>query len=198
MVNLGNGNYILTKNDFDLEEGTEVQFRIVGNHTWDFCWPVEQVVIPISQDGRYDITFYYDSEDRLVQYQIWGEFFATSISLDNTIAEMTEGNTMQLTATILPSNTTNKTVIWTTSNGSIATVDDNGLVTAIAPGSVTITASTADGTNLNATCNITVKQNIVLATSILLNFSSLEINEGDIMELKATVLPSNTTNKAVL
>ena len=198
MVNLGNGYYKLTKNGYDLVEGTEVQFRIVGNHSWDFCWPVEQVVIPISQDGRYDITFYYDSEDRLVQYQIWGEFFATSISLDNTIAEMTEGNTMQLTATILPSNTTNKTVIWTTSNSSIATVDDNGLVTAIAPGSVTITASTADGTNLNATCNITVKQNIVLATSVFLNYSSLEINEGDIMELKATVLPSNTTNKAVL
>ncbi len=123
--------------------------------------------------------------------------YATSISLNKTSATLTEGNTLQLTATVLPSNATNKTVTWSTSNSSVATVNSNGLVTAIAPGSATITARTTDGTNLSATCNVTVQPNIIYATSITLNQTSATITEGEDLQLLATVLPSNTTNKTV-
>ena len=122
---------------------------------------------------------------------------ATSISLNNTSAEINTGETLQLTATVLPSNATNKTVTWTTSNSSVATVSSTGLVTAKAVGNATITARTTDGSNLSASCSVTVKQSSVLATSISLSKTSAEINTGGTLQLTATVLPSNATNKVV-
>ena len=70
---------------------------------------------------------------------------------------MATGQYLLLNATILPDNTTNKTVTWSSSNNSIATVDNDGKVTAVAPGTTTITAMTTDGTNLKAICYVTVK-----------------------------------------
>ena len=81
---------------------------------------------------------------------------ATSIQLDETTAAMTENETLQLTATIMPEDATDKSVIWATSDESVATVDAAGLVTAVAPGAATITATTTDGSNLSATCVVTV------------------------------------------
>lgn len=122
---------------------------------------------------------------------------ATSISLNNTSAELNTGETLQLTATVLPSNATNKTVTWTTSNSSVATVSSNGLVTAKAVGNATITARTIDGSNLSASCSVTVKQSSVLATSISLNKTSAEVSMGETLLLTATVLPNDATNRTV-
>ncbi|MBR6169525.1 MAG: Ig domain-containing protein, partial [Bacteroidaceae bacterium] len=81
----------------------------------------------------------------------------TGISLDKTSLTFTAANqTATLTATVLPSNATNKSVMWTSSNTSVATVDANGKVTAVANGTATITAKTNDGSNLIATCKVTV------------------------------------------
>ena len=81
---------------------------------------------------------------------------ATSIALDQETATLTEGETLLLTATVLPDEATDRTVSWTSSNEAVATVDATGLVTAVAPGNATITATTADGTHLTATCQVTV------------------------------------------
>lgn len=88
---------------------------------------------------------------------------ASSISLNASTAELVSGEQLKLTATLLPANTTNKTVTWITSNPSIATVDDNGLVTAISPGQCSITATTADGSNKTASCFINVLSNVLYA-----------------------------------
>ena len=122
---------------------------------------------------------------------------ATSISLNKTSATVTEGNTLQFTATVLPTNATNRTVTWTSSDEAVAEVDDTGLVTAVAPGEATITATTTDGTNLSANCDLTVQQNIVYAASISLNKTSANVTAGNTLQLTATVLPTNTTNKTV-
>ena len=66
------------------------------------------------------------------------------------------GQTYTLTATLTPSNATNKTVTWTSSNAAVATVSNTGVVTAVANGTAVITATTNDGTNLTAQCNVTV------------------------------------------
>ena len=79
-----------------------------------------------------------------------------SVSLDKTTAEITEGETITLTATIKPENATNKKVIWSSSNEEIATVE-NGVVTAVKEGEVTITAKTEDG-GKTAICTISVYQ----------------------------------------
>ena len=80
----------------------------------------------------------------------------TGVTLSKTAAELEEGKTLSLTATVAPSDATNKTVTWSTSNAAVATVDSNGKVTAVKAGTATITVKTADG-NFTATCVVTVK-----------------------------------------
>ena len=123
---------------------------------------------------------------------------ATGISLNQTSLSFTAANqTATLTATVTPSNATNKSVTWTSSNTSVATVSSSGVVTAKANGTATITAKTADGTNLTATCTVTVAIP-VLATGISLNQTSLSFTAANqTATLTATVTPSNATNKSV-
>lgn len=95
----------------------------------------------------------------------WKEFIikaigsvAEDLSLNNTELTLNEGETYQLTYTVLPETADAPTVEWTSSNPEIATVDENGKVTAIALGSATITVKTTDGTDIAATCNVTVQE----------------------------------------
>ena len=117
-----------------------------------------------------------------------------SVTLDKSSLELTEGETATLTATVKPDNATNKTVTWSSSNASIATVDQNGKVTAVAEGTATITAKAGEKT---ATCTVAVKKNVVAVESITLDKSSLELTEGETATLVATVKPDNATNKTV-
>ncbi len=119
---------------------------------------------------------------------------ATGVSLNKTSATINTGQTLQLTATVTPSNTSNKAVTWKSSNTAVATVSSSGLVTGKGPGSATITVTTADGSNKSATCALTVKQ---LATGVSLNKTSATLNTGQTLQLTATVTPSNTSNKNV-
>ena len=82
-----------------------------------------------------------------------------SVSLDKTSLELTEGDTGTLIATVEPNNATNKNVTWSTSNASIATVDANGLVTAVSAGTATITVTTEDG-SFTAKCTVTVREDV--------------------------------------
>lgn len=83
----------------------------------------------------------------------------TGVTLDQDEASIytgSVGNTVQLTATVTPSNATDKSVSWESSNTSVATVSSTGLVTSVAAGSATITVTTTDG-SFTATCDITVE-----------------------------------------
>ena len=82
---------------------------------------------------------------------------ATGVTVDSSEKTLTkEGETLQLTATVAPSNATNKEVTWTTSDPEVATVDENGVVTAVSNGVAVITATSEDG-SYTATCTITVE-----------------------------------------
>jgi len=78
----------------------------------------------------------------------------TGVSLNEDTASVAVGNTTTLTATVEPSNATNKTVSWSTSDEDVATVD-GGVVTGIGAGTATITVTTADG-GFTDTCEVTV------------------------------------------
>ena len=80
----------------------------------------------------------------------------TSISLDNNNVILTEGETITLSATVLPEDATQQTVIWTSSNQGAVSVSYDGVVTAIYEGTSTITATSYDG-KYTATCNVTVQ-----------------------------------------
>lgn len=90
----------------------------------------------------------------------------TGVELDKYIAEMLVGGELQLTATVLPTNASNKNVTWTSSHPGIATVDDNGLVTGVLAGEGTtiITVTTEDG-GFTATCEVAVYNDPTPTTS---------------------------------
>ena len=96
--------------------------------------------------------------------------------------------TKQLKAT-LDKNATDK-VTWSSSNKKVATVDKNGVVTAVKKGTVTITAKTSGGKK--ATCKVTVK---VPATKVKLNKTKATVAKGRTLTLKATMTPSSSTDK---
>ena len=118
----------------------------------------------------------------------------TGISLNKETASLYKGDKLILTATISPSNATNKNVTWTSSNNSVATVD-KGNVTTVGVGETIITAKTSNGKT--ATCRITVSKKTVAVTGISLDKNTATIQEGNKVTLKATVSPSNATNKTV-
>ena len=120
----------------------------------------------------------------------------SSISLDKTSLTMTEGETQSLTATVTPDNATDKSLSWSSSNNSVATISSDGQVTAVSAGSATITVKTNDG-GKTATCTVTVKAKVISVTGVSLNTTSLTMTEGDTQTLTATVSPSNATDKSV-
>ncbi len=119
----------------------------------------------------------------------------TGITLDPTTLSLTEGETKTITATIEPENASDKTVTWTSSDPEIATVDENGSVTAVKEGNATITASTANG--LTATCAVSVNSKIIEVTGITIVPSTLTLPEGETRTLTATLQPENASDKNV-
>ena len=79
-----------------------------------------------------------------------------SITLNESSATLYPEGTLQLVATVGPNNATNTGVMWSSNNDSVATVSESGLVTAVAIGGATITATAADGSNVYGTCAVTV------------------------------------------
>ena len=132
----------------------------------------------------------------------WGLFssyqnltLAEHLSLDKTSLTLLGHESQQLTATVLPAGAS-QALMWTSSDESVATVSQSGLVSAVAAGHAVITATTTDGTDLSASCNVTVLQ--VQAESIRLNVTTAGLNEGSTLQLTATVLPEECDIKTVI
>jgi endoglucanase len=120
----------------------------------------------------------------------------TGVSVTPTTASVSINGTTQLAATVLPTNATNKTVTWSSSNTAIATVSSAGLVTGVTAGTATITVTTQDGAK-TATCAITVSSTPVSVTSVSVTPTTTSIALAGTAQLTATVLPTNATNKTV-
>lgn len=122
-----------------------------------------------------------------------------SVALNQTALALEEGSLQSLRATINPSDTTDvKDLTWVSSNPTVATVSQSGEVTAVAPGTATITVSTINGRK--AECKITVTQAAVTKpiTSVTLNKTSLTLTEDEKETLTATINPSDTTDSRTL
>ena len=117
-----------------------------------------------------------------------------SVSLSQTSVTLTVDDTVSLYETVYPSNATDKNVVWNSSNPSVATVS-NGTVTAKSAGTATIIVRTSN--DKTATCFITVNPKEILPTSIYLNKSSIDLDEGAEETLTVTLLPSDTTNRNI-
>jgi len=113
----------------------------------------------------------------------------TGVSLNETAFTITEGGSITLVATITPENATNRAVTWISSEPTVATVDANGVVTAILAGTTTITVTTEDGDH-SATATITVDALVVDVSEISLRSRAMILHDGTIT-LVATVYPPN-------
>ncbi len=120
----------------------------------------------------------------------------TGVTLDKTEMELTEGESAQLKATVSPEDASDKSVKWTSSDEKVATVDNAGKVTAVAPGTVKITVTTTDG-NKETSCSITVSANKIPVEEVSLDKNEVEIIMGESAQLTATVTPEDATDKSV-
>lgn len=117
-----------------------------------------------------------------------------SVSINKTAITLVEGDSESLSATVSPSTATNKSVSWSSSRPDVATVDEDGKVTAVKAGAASITVITTDGSK-TAKCDVTVEPRPIPVAGISLDKSSLELVEGEETSLIATIAPSDASNK---
>ena len=122
------------------------------------------------------------------------KYSVASVTLDKTEMTLLLGGSATLYATILPATALEKGLVWTSSDESVATVDQSGKVTAVGLGKSSITVTTVDGAK-TATCEVTVNQ---LAKSLTLDKTSMDIYVGDEPAvLTATVYPDDHVGKSL-
>ena len=107
----------------------------------------------------------------------------TGITLDKASLSLNANQTAKLTATVTPANATNKTVVWTSSDNSVATVS-NGVVTAVSAGTATITATTSNG--LTATAKVTVAGVVTTELKNASTISATAITKGQTVTMTAS------------
>lgn len=118
----------------------------------------------------------------------------TGIELNLNKVELNISEKVNLIPNIIPTNATDKTIKWSTSNSQICTVDTLGVVTAVGAGDAIITAATNDG-NKTSTCAITVKSMGIAVTGVAITPTSISLIKGATTQLTALIAPTNATNK---
>ena len=120
-----------------------------------------------------------------------------SVKINSPATTLDIKKTMQLSVTVLPVDATNKLVDWTSSNPSVATVSDNGLVTAIAEGEVKISATSKSDPSKKDECTIKIvdPSNIKVKSITLSPDKAQTLEVGSTLVIKASVLPDNAANK---
>lgn len=119
----------------------------------------------------------------------------TEIRLDKENITMPVGSTYRLTATILPENATDKTLVWKSDDESVAIVDKDGLVIAVKGGFETIISAATPKGDVKAICKVTVEKKVVPVSGITIDKESLQMK---VYHLAATVSPEDATDKSVV
>jgi len=146
----------------------------------------------ITEDTKWDM-------DGVTSIEVYGYVTPTTVdvtgvSLNKTTTTLTVGDTETLTATVSPDGATDKTVTWSSDNTNVATVDPNGLVTAVGAGNANITVTTTDGSK-TASCAVTVNAATV-TSAVTLHANGGTINSGNITEYTegtGATLPTDVT-----
>ncbi len=122
-----------------------------------------------------------------------------SIKITSNVTSIYVGGSVTLGVEYDPTNATNKAVTWTSSDKTVATVTSGGVVKAIANGSVKITATSKENSNIKASISLTVREKNIPVESIILNKTFVRLNTTDNKEVKLTptITPSNATNKTL-
>jgi uncharacterized protein YjdB len=154
-----------------------------------------QATVTAVTPGKAEITA--QSGDMKAVCTVTVDALVESVTVSPSSATVTVGKTVALKASVSPSYASVKDVSWTTSDDSIATVDENGVVKGIKAGTVTITATSKDGAKKSASATIKVVKPVVKVTKVSITAKTKVVAKGKSITLKATVSPTNATNKKV-
>lgn len=124
-----------------------------------------------------------------------GEIVATSIVLDKEAVTMEKGDVITLTATVLPINATDKTLVWRSDDNTLVNVKEDGTVTAsqTKSGTTNVTVSLMSHGSISANCAVTVREPVTAISAV----DSLSIVAGSPRQLTINFTPANATNKDV-
>ena len=120
-----------------------------------------------------------------------------SVTLNQQTHQMYVGETLQLTADVLPQNASNPLLNWKTSNDSVAIVSNSGFVTATGAGTVTITAESKADASKKAECTIQIQELPIVKISICLNRDVHTLDIGGKVQLTATITPKDASYQSV-
>ena len=127
--------------------------------------------------------------------------YPESITLSQTSIDISQNDTITLNAIVSPTNATNKTITWTSSNESVATVA-GGLITGVSQGSANIIATVVgkDGKSITASCLVSVSASIIPVESVSITKGTYTVDAGSTLSapLTVTILPADATNKSVI
>lgn len=171
--------------DFDDNTGEPCEYMIGYTLSFNgFSLPIENFLFITNTP-----TFINQSDSKLIDY----------IQLVASSSNIKANTSISLVANILPDNATNKKLNWSSSNFDYATVDENGKVTAKSAGagkSVTITAKSTDGSNVEGKYTLNILPETTLVKTIKIIANSSNVNAGKAITLKA-IVNSDATNKTL-
>ena len=116
------------------------------------------------------------------------------VALNTQALNLAIGDSLQLTAEIYPENASDKTLSWSSSHPTIASVSPQGIVSALAQGTAAISATAGE---VSTTCAVTIVPKTIAVTAITLQKESLTLIEAETATLTATLQPENATNNTI-
>lgn len=199
----------LKKSDVDWETNKSGYLKL-GN---DYVEDDRYILIDIKalKEGKVTLTATasYD-EDESVEFTVVisddeeyeeDDIFVTSIVLNPTAVNLNVGQNKAITATVKPSNATDKSITWESHNTSVATVDKNGKITAVGVGSTTVTATANDGSGVVATIDVTVTAEQVVSDAkapVVQCLETVVVNKGSKGKFKVTAHDENLKSFDIL
>ena len=169
-----------TEIDHDDDEGSGLNFKMVQRLTANQTYYIKAKA--------------YGSNTGYFSIAVTSTVFVETVSINQSYVHLDKGETENLIATVTPSYATNKTLRWETGDASVATVNQNGVVTARGAGTTCICAYSQDGSNKSSCCEVSVN---VPVESVTINTSSLLMRVGEYDYLYAEVCPTDAVNKLI-
>lgn len=157
----------LVKMDFEEEviEGGKPNLTVISNDTSIVTTKIKEgsnniiEITSLDKESETTVRVIYGNYEKICKVRVKEPVLATELEINSVRARIANGYTRWLTASVKPNDADNKELEWSSSDTSIAIVDNKGVVTAKKGGTARITVKTKDGSNLSKTCEITIVEN---------------------------------------
>ncbi len=149
-------------------------------------------------DEKYDFDSEVTSDIELeAKWQEIKNVSVTGVNIEQKEISLAPGGSATIVAKIEPSDAKDKSVVWTSSDNNVVTIDENGNIKAIGVGTATITVTTKDG-GYKSTTVVKVSKDVVKVEELVLNTNTMSLVVGEQKKIDASVKPSDATNKTII